>query len=117
MPIGSRTNQTADFCLNRSSTWPTWISLGKPALKVGGGSKRTLGNMNRPVAVAAASIDAVNAAHARVIHDKKDRRGTAAFAADAVGFGGAGFGGAVATVEGAGESSLLIGISQKFINK
>jgi len=53
----------------------------------------------------------VNAAHANVIHDKKERRDTGALAAGA-GFGGAGLGGAVATVEGAGESSLLIEISQ-----
>jgi hypothetical protein len=68
--------------------------------------------MNRAVAVNAASIEAVNAAHANVIHDKKERRDTGVLAAGAA-FGGAGLGGAVATVEGAGEFSLLIGISQK----
>jgi hypothetical protein len=67
--------------------------------------------MNRAVAVAAASIDAVKAAHANVIQDKKERRGMAGFAAGAAGLAGAGFGGAGA--EGAGESSLLIGISRK----
>ena len=63
--------------------------------------------MKRPVAVAAASIDAVNAVHARVIHERNDRRGIEAFAPGAVafaaeaGFGTAGFG-------GAGESSILL---------
>jgi len=44
-------------------------------LSVGGGSKSTFGNMNRPVAVAVASMDAVNAAQASVIHERNDRRG------------------------------------------
>jgi hypothetical protein len=71
--------------------------------------------MNRPVAVAAANIDAVNAAHANVIQERKDRRdGTAAFAPAAAGFAGAGFG---AGVEGAGESSLLIGVSRYLLNE
>ena len=110
MPLGSRTSQTANLCLNRSSTCPTWIWSGKPALNVGGGSNRTFGNMNRPVAVAAASIDAVKAAHATVIHDRKDRRPTAGLAgAVAAGFAAAGFGGGgAAVVVGAVESSLLI---------
>jgi len=66
--------------------------------------------MNRPVAVRAASIDAVKAVHANVTHDRKERRVTVGFAAgfDA-GFGGAGFGGTVAV--GAFDSSLLIGLS------
>src|SRR5262250_1717725 len=106
-----RTSQTAYFCLNRSSTWPTWISFGKPALKVGGGSKRTLGNMNRPVAVSAASIDAVKAVHASVIHDRNERRdATGGLAAGAAGLGAAGFGGGTVAVV-VGESSLLIGSS------
>jgi hypothetical protein len=67
--------------------------------------------MNRPVAVAAASIDAANAVHANVIQERKERRGTdflaagaAGLAADA-GFGAAGAGGAV-------NSSLLIKVSR-----
>src|SRR6185295_6599540 len=88
------------------STWPTWISLGNPALKVGGGSKRTLGNMKRVVAVAAASIDAVNAVHASVIQDIKERRViTVGFAA--AGFGVAGAAGAAGL--GVFDSSELIG--------
>jgi len=67
--------------------------------------------MNRPVAVAAANMDAVNAAHANDIQERKDRRvGAAVFAPAAAGFAGAGFGGTGA--EGAGESSLLIGVSR-----
>ena len=63
--------------------------------------------MNRPVAVAAASIEAVNAVHASVIHERNERRGIDVFAAGAAGLAaGAGFGGA--GVEGAVESSLLI---------
>src|SRR5712691_12037319 len=118
MPFGSRTSQTAFFCLNRSSTCPTWISVGKPALNVGGGSKRTLGNMKRVVAVAAASIDAVNAAHASVIQEIKERRGTLAFFAGAAGAALAGAAGLAAGFGGCGgeggaavdvDSSLLIG--------
>src|SRR5215831_15279034 len=109
MPFGSRTSQTAYFCLNRSSTWPTWISLGKPALKVGGGSKRTFGNMNRAVAVSDASIEAVKAVHANVTHEKNERRDMAGFAAGATGLGGDGFGGAAVAV-GAFDSSLLMGV-------
>jgi hypothetical protein len=65
--------------------------------------------MNRAVAVTAASIEAVNAVHARVIQERKDRRVT--IVSFAAGFGGAGFGGATG---GAGDaafvdSSLLIG--------
>jgi hypothetical protein len=65
--------------------------------------------MNRAVAVSDASIDAVKAVHAKVTHERKERRGIAGFAA--AGFAGAAaFGGA--GVEGAGESSLLIEISR-----
>jgi hypothetical protein len=66
--------------------------------------------MKRPVAVAAASIDAVNAVHASVIQERNDRRGIEPFAAGAAGLA-AGFGGA--GVEGVGESSLLMGVSRK----
>jgi hypothetical protein len=65
--------------------------------------------MNRPVAVSAASIDAVKAAHATVIHDRKDLRPTAGFFAGApAGFAAAGFGGGGAVAVGAVDSSLLI---------
>ena len=71
--------------------------------------------MNRVVAVAAASMEAVKAAHASVIHEMNERRGRTGFAAaggrGGAGFGGAGFGGAGA--EGAVESSLLIGVSRE----
>ena len=75
--------------------------------------------MNLAVAVNDASIEAVNATQARVIHERKDRRGTPALAGAA--FGAAGFAGVAgadggATVDvGAGslESSLLIGISRR----
>ena len=73
--------------------------------------------MNLAVAVNDASIEAVKATQASVTHERKDRRGTPAFAgAAAAGFGAAGFdGGAAEVVVGAGslESSLLIGISQE----
>jgi hypothetical protein len=64
--------------------------------------------MNLAVAVNAASIDAVKAAHAKVIQDIKDRRGMTVFAA--AGLAGAGLGGAGADVTV--DSSLLIGISR-----
>jgi len=67
--------------------------------------------MKRVVAVAAASIEAVNAVHASVIQEIKERRVT--IVSFAAGFGAAGFGGPAG---GVGEpafvdSSLLIGIS------
>lgn len=65
--------------------------------------------MNRPVAVAAANMEAVNAAHANVIQERKERRGNAALAPVAAGFAGAGFGGPGG---GAGEPSLLMGVSR-----
>ena len=75
-------------------------------MKVGGGSKRTFGNMNRAVAVTAASIDAVKAVHASVIHERNERRCIGAFAAAAGALAGAGLGGACAEV--IVESSLLM---------
>jgi hypothetical protein len=63
--------------------------------------------MKRPVAVAAASIDAVKAAHATVIQDKNERRGMAGFAG-AAGLAAAGFAAAGAAGGGAVKSSLLI---------
>ena len=84
-------------------------------MNVGGGSKRTLGNMNRAVAVNDASIEAVNATQARVTHDRKERRGVFAFdeAGVAAVFTAGGLVGSVAGFGGAGsvELSLLIGIS------
>jgi len=65
--------------------------------------------MNRVVAVAAASIEAVNAVHASVIQEIKERRVT--IGSFAAGFGAAGFGGAAGGVGEAAfvDSSLLIG--------
>jgi hypothetical protein len=68
--------------------------------------------MNRAVAVKAASIDAVNAVHAKVIQEIKERRGMGCFAAGAAGFAGAGFGGAGA--ERVVDSSLLMKISRDY---
>jgi hypothetical protein len=71
--------------------------------------------MKRVVAVAAASIDAVNAVHASVTHERKLRRGIVApfdAAADGAAALAAGFGGA--GVEGVVESSLLIEISRLY---
>jgi len=71
--------------------------------------------MNLAVAVREASMEAVKATQASVIHDRNERRVAGLAAA---GFGAAAFGGgAAAGFEGAGESSLLIGISrEKFTN-
>jgi len=78
--------------------------------------------MNRAVAVNDASIEAVKATHASVIHEKNERRGicclvvegAAAFAAGGLAGAAGGFGSVAAGVPGAGslKSSLLIGISQ-----
>src|SRR5947208_14848521 len=58
----------------RSST-PIPYSFGKPALNCCGGSLRTLGNMNRPVAASAAADAAEKAPHARPIHARRVRSG------------------------------------------
>ena len=67
--------------------------------------------MKRVVAVAAASIDAVNAVHASVIQERNERRGIAALAAGAAGLA-AGAGLVTAGFGGASGSSLLMGISR-----
>src|SRR5262245_58153898 len=59
-----RTTQTPYFSLYRSSTSPGLYDSGKPALKTVGGSKRTLGNINRMVAVRPAMLAAVKAVQA-----------------------------------------------------
>jgi hypothetical protein len=70
--------------------------------------------MNRVVAVAAASIDAVKAAHANVIHEIKERRGIICFAA---GLGGLGLGVTGAAGITSRDSSLLIGISSSLYGR
>jgi len=81
--------------------------------------------MNRAVAVNDASIEAVKATHASVIHEKKERRGifclvaegAAAFATGGLAGAAGGFGNVAAGLPGAGsvEFSLLIGISQSLL--
>jgi hypothetical protein len=67
--------------------------------------------MNLAVAVREASMEAVKATQANVTHDMNERRVVAAAPAD---FAAAGLGGGAAVgFEGAGETSLLIGISQE----
>src|SRR5262245_41258526 len=65
-----RTIQTPNFSFQRSST-PIPYSLGNPALNCCGGSFRTLGNMNRPVAASAAALAAVKAPHATAIQARR----------------------------------------------
>src|SRR5438552_5574916 len=67
MSSAVRTIHTPYLSLNRSST-PMPYSAGKPTLNCCGGSLRTLGNMNRPVAASAAAEAAENAPQARPIH-------------------------------------------------
>src|SRR5438132_14219680 len=66
--------QTPYRSLNRSST-PIPYSAGNPILNCCGGSFRTFGNMNRPVAASAAAEAAENAPHARPIHTRRVRSG------------------------------------------
>src|SRR6266480_3249749 len=74
MSSGVRTIQTPYFSFHRSST-PMPYSLGKPTLNCCGGSLRTFGNMNRPVAASAAADAAENAPHARPIQARRVSRG------------------------------------------
>src|SRR5580765_3158294 len=65
-----RTIQMPYFSFQRSST-PMPYSLGRPALNCCGGSLRTFGNMNRPVAASAAAEAAEKAPHARPIQARR----------------------------------------------
>src|ERR1700704_1556665 len=69
-----RTIQMPNFSFQRSST-PMPYSFGKPALNCCGGSLRTFGNMNRPVAASAAADAAENAPQARPIQARRVNRG------------------------------------------
>src|ERR1700716_1824318 len=74
MSSAVRTTQMPNFSFQRSST-PTPYSFGKPALNCCGGSLRTFGNMNRPVAASAAADAAENAPQARPIQARRVNRG------------------------------------------
>src|SRR5690348_16591568 len=74
MSSGVRTSQTPNFSYQRSST-PMPYSFGKPTLNCCGGSLRTLGNMNRPVAASAAAEAAANAPHDRPIQARRVKSG------------------------------------------
>ena len=99
MSSAVRTIQIPYFSFHRSST-PIPYSLGKPTLNCCGGSLRTLGNMNRPVAASAAAVAAENAPQARPIHARRVRRGEVSSGsrpgAAAAGLAGAGAGFAAA---------------------
>src|SRR6266540_2108689 len=74
----------------RSSTTPTAYSSGRPILNFVGGSKRSLGNMKRPIAASMAREAAVKAAQPVATRWRKVRRGTPpAAGADAPGLAGA----------------------------
>src|SRR5690349_15560874 len=74
----SLTIQTPYLSTKRVSTMPGPKSSGRPALKLVGGSKSTLGNMNRPMAVTHPPIATVNPTHATAAQEKKPRRVTPA---------------------------------------
>src|SRR5262249_7607053 len=100
-----RTSQTPKASFQRTSTSPTLYSLGKPALKDCGGSKRTFGNMKRAVATRLLATAAAKAVQATGSDQRNSRRespeGSLATGA-AGGAAGAGFaGGGAATPVGA----------------
>src|SRR5436309_10869694 len=66
--------QTPYLSTKRVSTTPAWKSSGLPTLKLVGGSKRTLGNMKRPITVAQPPIAAVKPTQATAAQEKKPRR-------------------------------------------
>src|SRR4051812_33116252 len=80
-----------NFSFHRSST-PIPYSFGNPALNCCGGSFRTLGNMNRPVAARAAADAAENAPHASPIHARRLSNGEVSSASRVVAFAAAGAG-------------------------
>src|SRR3954464_1370468 len=87
---GVLTIQMPYLSFQRSST-PVPYSVGKPALNCCGGSLRTLGNMNRPVAASAAADAAENAPHARPSHWRRFSGGAAPSAARPAAAAAAGF--------------------------
>src|SRR6187399_3018041 len=89
MSSGVRTIQIPYFSFHRSST-PMPYSFGKPALNCCGGSLRTLGNMNRPVAASAAADAAENAPQARPIQARRLRSGELSSASRVVALAAAG---------------------------
>src|SRR6185295_18250073 len=74
MSSAVRTTQIPNFSFQRSST-PMPYSLGKPALNCCGGSLRTFGNMNRPVAARAAADAAEKAPQASPIQARRVNSG------------------------------------------
>src|SRR5690349_18778783 len=68
------TIHTPYLSTKRVSTLPTPKSRGKPALKLVGGSKSTLGNMKRPIAVTQPPIAAENPTQATAAQEKNPRR-------------------------------------------
>src|SRR5712664_4001623 len=106
MSSGVRTIQTPNFSFQRSST-PTPYSFGKPALNCCGGSLRTLGNMNRPVAASAAADAAENAPQARPIQARRVSRGEVSSGSRVAAFAVAG---AVAALAAAppGDATLVV---------
>src|ERR1044071_59641 len=86
MSSAVRTSQIAYFSFHRSST-PMPYSFGKPALNCCGGSLRTLGNMNRPVAASAAAEAAENAPHARPSQARRVSKGEVSSASRVVAAG------------------------------
>src|SRR5215475_13673421 len=69
-----RTSQTPKASFQRTSTSPTLYSLGKPALKDCGGSKRTFGNMKRAVATRLLATAAAKAVQATGSDQRNSRR-------------------------------------------
>src|SRR5437879_4708505 len=94
MTSSLRTMNTQKLSLKRWSTVPTWKSEGRPALNCCGGSNRTLGNMNRVVAMAPAPQAAAKAVQATPSVERNPRRvmSVAAPAEAAPGDAPAGFG-------------------------
>src|ERR1700730_12812890 len=74
MSSAARTSQIPYLPFHRSST-PMPYSFGTPALNCWGGSLRTLGNMNRPVAASAAADAAEKVPHARPIQARRVKNG------------------------------------------
>src|SRR3954467_13728304 len=84
-----RTSQTPNFSFQRSST-PTPYSFGNPALNCCGGSLRTFGNMNRPVAASAAADAAEKAPHGGPSHARRVSSGEVSSGSRVAAFAAAG---------------------------
>src|SRR6266540_3478782 len=96
-----------NFSFQRSST-PVPYSFGNPALNCCGGSLRTFGNMNRPVAASAAADAAEKAPHARPSQTRRVKSGEVSSASRAAVLAAAAGAAGLAAAAPPGEATFVV---------